>query len=564
TEDRKFVSAIPTLDKAILGPGQSPTPVKSTTLFSLCNQPVQSRLRKCSHHRCSMSRSSPDRSPSSFLALERNSQSSLLDALSAAQAEHDRVRETAIRVYELHELKEEHQRILDRERREEERLRAEAEVAAEARKLQELRAKSIPKPAPLPVVAPEPVQTHGQEEPVKARLQEKPTQKPVEVNFPSVRVFPQQNGQQTRPVVGAPTALSAQKAFANGVNTVVKPGAPPNPPPLPQPFNGPKTASPPKPSADRLVQIHRELKLLRSDLMAQSKVAGSPLKGKVGSLRREIRVAVGQLTAGKGANAQPTSKITGLLRQVLKGEIPSPPVQVSRFVAEPSEPVSGSRTNDEALPSLFIYLLNVCAKGIINQFINECGANPKAADPIGVFTAHLFSQPDFQWRGKSLIDILLAKFRIVCPVLFGSRGNDKTEQGRTALGWRKDGPAWITEQNHNDRMAGLGAGFAAISLRDFSKTSKTNPYPPSHYWKAFSLIVNTPATKTSNTQCVVLRAMIDGHDRRFIDLYGNAAIAALRLALVDFPQKAPPNSPAAGSLRALAEVLRAEKGLILG
>ncbi|RDA87690.1 hypothetical protein CP532_3799 [Ophiocordyceps camponoti-leonardi (nom. inval.)] len=513
-----------------------------------------------------MSRSSPDRSPSSFLAFERNSQSSLLDALSAAQAEHDRVRETAIRVYELHELKEEHQRILDRERREEERLRAEAEVAAEAKRLQELRAKSIPKPAPLPIFAPEPVQTRRQEEPVEASRQEKPAQKPAGVNFPSAFAFPQQNGQQIKPALGASTALSAQKPITNGVITAVKSDAPSNQPAsaIARPFNGQKTVSPPKPSADRLVQIHRELKLLRSDLMAQSKVVGSPLKGKVGSLRREIRVAVGQLTAGKGANAQPTSKITGLLKQVLKGEIPSPPVQVSRFVADPREPVSGNRIDDENLPSLFIYLLNVCAKGIINQFINECGANPKAADPIGVFTAHLFSQPDFQWRGKSLIDILLAKFRIVCPVLFGSRGNDKTEQGRSALGWRKDGPAWITEQNHNDRMAGLGAGFAAISLRDFSKTSKTNPYPPSHYWKAFSLIVNTPAAETSNTQCVVLRAMIDGHDRRFIDLYGNAAIAALRLALVDFPQKAPPNSPAAGSLRALAEVLRAEKGLVLG
>ncbi|RDA90327.1 hypothetical protein CP533_6003 [Ophiocordyceps camponoti-saundersi (nom. inval.)] len=513
-----------------------------------------------------MSRSTPDRSSSSFLAFERNSPSNLFDALSAAQAEHDRVRETAIRVYELHELKEEHQRILERERREEERLEAEAKVAAEAKRLQELRAKSIPKPAPLPVVAPEPVVTHRREEPVEVRLQEKPTQKPVAVGVPTALAVPQQNGQQTKSVAGNPIAFSTQAALANGVIAAVKPATSSNKVAvaLSQPSNGQRNASPPKPSVDRLVQIHRELKLLRSDLMAQSKVAGSPLKGKVGSLRREIRVAVGQLTAGKGANAQPTSKITNLLKQVLKGEIPSPPVQVSRFVAEPRKPVSGSRTDDETLPSLFIYLLNICAKGIINQFINECGANPKAADPIGVFTAHLFSHQDFQWRGKSLIDILLAKFRIVCPVLFGSRGNDKTEKGRSALGWRKDGPAWITEQNHNDRMAGLGAGFAAISLRDFSKSSKTNPYPPSHYWKALSLIVNTPAAETSNTQCVVLRAMIDGHDERFINLYGNAAIAALRLAIVVFPQKAPPNAPAAGSLRALAEVLRTEKGLNLG
>lgn len=234
------------------------------------------------------------------------------------------------------------------------------------------------------------------------------------------------------------------------------------------------------------------------------------------------------------------------------------------FVVEPREPVEGAMYNDENMPVLFVYLMNICAKAIINQFINECGANPKAADPIGVFTAHIFSNKEFQWRGQSLIDILMCKFRVVCPVLFGVYGNDKMEKGRMALGWRKDGPAWITEQSHNDRMAGLGAGFASLALRDFSKSSKVNPYPPTHYWKALAAIVNCPPGQTSNTQCVVLRAMLDGHEQRFLNFYGNAALAALRLALVEFPKKAPEKSAAAESLYALAEVLRAETGLVLG
>lgn len=253
-----------------------------------------------------------------------------------------------------------------------------------------------------------------------------------------------------------------------------------------------------------------------------------------------------------------------LLRQSLDGTLPSPAVDVSPFVAEPRQPSQGDVPNNGAtMPSLFLYLINICAKGIISQFINECGANPKAADPIGVFAAQIFSHLDFSWRGQSLIDILLAKFRVVCPVLFGSRGNDKTERGRLALGWKKDGPSWIPEQNHSDRMAGLGAGFASISLRDFSKAKKTNPYPPTHYWKAFATLVNCPAGQTSNTQYIVLRAMIDGHEQRFLNFYGNAAVAALRLALVDFPQKAPEHSSAAGSLRALGEILKSDGGLVL-
>ena len=232
-------------------------------------------------------------------------------------------------------------------------------------------------------------------------------------------------------------------------------------------------------------------------------------------------------------------------------------------MADERQPVEGAVHNEQVLPSLFIYLMNHLAKGIINQFINECGPNPKAADPIGVFTAQMFSNKDFQWRDRSLIDLLMAKLRVVCPVLFGFRGNDRTERGRLALGWRKDGPAWITEQSHNDRMTGLGAGFASLALRDFSKTSKQNPYPPTNYWRAFSGIINSAASETSNTQYVVLRAMIEGHEQRFLSFYGNAALAALRLALVEFPKKAPANAAAAGSLRALAEVLKKE-GLALG
>lgn len=76
-------------------------------------------------------------------------------------------------------------------------------------------------------------------------------------------------------------------------------------------------------------------------------------------------------------------------------------------------------------------------------------------------------------------------------------------------------------------------------------------------------IVNTPPGETSNTQCIVLRAMIQGHEQRFLTFYGNAGLAALRLAVVEFPKKAPAGAMAAGSLSALVDVLKKEEGLIL-
>jgi nucleoporin GLE1 len=251
-----------------------------------------------------------------------------------------------------------------------------------------------------------------------------------------------------------------------------------------------------------------------------------------------------------------------ILRTALDGTVPSPPVQVSNFVTDNRQPVEGAAHNGDTLPSLFIYLLNIFSKAIINQFISEAGANPKAADPVGVFTALIFSTPEFHWRGRSLIDILMAKFRVACPALFGLRGNDRTERGRTALGWRRDGPDWISEEAHSDRMTGLGAGFAAISLRDFGKSKKENPYPPTNYWTALACIVNTPKGETSNTQCIVLRGMIEGYEHRFLRFYGNAGLAALKLALIDFPNKAPEDVAGTALLRTFGVLLK-EDGLYL-
>ena len=238
-------------------------------------------------------------------------------------------------------------------------------------------------------------------------------------------------------------------------------------------------------------------------------------------------------------------------------------VDPSDFVIAQRDPVQGATHNEPQLPSLFLYLLNIFAKATISQFINEAGARPETADPVGVCVAATFSEPDFLWRGVSLIDILLAKFRVVCPVLFGYRGSEKTEQGRQRLGWWKDGGRWIPEQQHMDRMTGLGAGFGAISLRKFAQSKKQNPYPPRNYWTAMARIINTPSAEISSTQCVVLKSMIQNYEHKFIEFYGTAALAALRASLLEFPARAPEKSAAVNSLQVLAQLLKRDAGLML-
>ena len=111
-------------------------------------------------------------------------------------------------------------------------------------------------------------------------------------------------------------------------------------------------------------------------------------------------------------------------------------------------------------PALLLYLLNICAKALINQFISESGVNPKTADALGILGTAIFAMPDFQWEGRlSFIDIFLAKYHVVCPVLFGVASNeDRTQRGKLGLGWRREDGAFVSEQRHFERMTGLGAG----------------------------------------------------------------------------------------------------------
>ncbi|KAK4679654.1 hypothetical protein QC764_206050 [Podospora pseudoanserina] len=516
---------------------------------------------------------------------DRNSPARHRQILETSRQEHTRIREEAERVLQEARLKEERDRVLEQRRKEEERIKTEQELAAERVRLNELKAKKIeippllpdpepPKPAPKPtppaavppankVDEPKPTSVLNGAGPFGSTA---PTAQPSSGLF-SAKAPPAPTPSPSPPVPAvAPAAKPANSVLGiggllNGTSqtngTAGTTGAVPAAPPV-----APTALA--VPTIDRYTVIHKNLKGLRK-MMAEQAKTNRALKERMGDMRRELRKCIGQLSAGApGVNRSQQTKITNLLREALANQVQSQLIDPSDYVFEPRQPVEGAARNEPALPSLFIYLLNIFSKGAISQFINEASARPETADPVGVCVAATISEPDFLWRGKSMIDILLAKFRIVCPVLFGYRGSEKTEQGRARLGWWKDSGRWIGEQQHMDRMTGLGAGFAAISLRKFAASKKQNPYPARHYWTAMARIVNTPAVEISNTQCIVLKAMIENYEGKFIDAYGSAAVVALRTALVEFPARAPTKGAAVHSLEVLATLLKKNTGLTLG
>ncbi|KAK4122251.1 GLE1-domain-containing protein [Parathielavia appendiculata] len=521
---------------------------------------------------------SPQRSVlEEILGDDRNSEARHRQLLEAAKKEHERVREEAERVYREQLLREERQRLLEERRREEERIALEERLVAERARLNALKAKKVEIEPPLPEPEPPVAPTLNGKTPASPSISNAPAQ----INGRAAKQETASAAPSDKPEGGSLTTQAYSHAPATIPSKAPEPAKPASPVPG---INGPISTTPqpngvtpnagasqsavPAPAQtgpDRYLVIHKNLKLLRKSLADQAKT-NPVLKVRMGDMRRELRKAVGQLTPTMGVagvNKTQQNNIVKLMREALSNQVRSQMMDPSNFVLEPRKPVEGALHND-TLPSIFLYLINIFAKAAISQFINEGGPRPETADPVGVCVAACISEPEFLWRGASLIDILLAKFRVVCPVLFGYRGSEKTEQGRQRLGWWKDNGRWVPEQQHMDRMTGLGAGFASISLRNFAHSKKTNPFPPREYWTAMARIVNTPSAEISNTQCIVLKSMVENYEQKFIEFYGTAALAALRTALIEFPARAPHRSAAVISLEVVAQSLKRDTGLVLG
>jgi len=194
-------------------------------------------------------------------------------------------------------------------------------------------------------------------------------------------------------------------------------------------------------------------------------------------------------------------------------------------------------------PAPLLFLLNHFAKAIVSQLAQEVARDTHAADPIGILAVTIFSAPEFRFNGHSLIDILWAKYHKVCPVLFGIHGTENSAAGRARLGWRIDGGAEVSPQEHYDHMTGFAAGFGAITLRDFTKSKNESPAPVHLFWTALARIISTPNNEQTPTQYIVLNNMLKHSVPRFIGFYGVAAIAALRTACIGFPSGGGPPGP---------------------
>ncbi|KAG4442695.1 hypothetical protein IFR05_001802 [Cadophora sp. M221] len=511
-------------------------------------------------------------------------------ALAYSKQLHDNVRERAILVLRTKEDEEEAERLRRRADTLEQQVEAEERKAAEAIRIREAenRRKQIPLPPPrLPTPPPQ----VAPPAPTPPEPQQQTPAQPAPVK-PAQSAF--------NPPTSIPTPPAQAPAPRPPPQFTSQPAPQPTPPPKPQPSPFQQTATPavqppqesqsqrqlsqPQsnglqviPDADRLVQIHGNLKKLRSFISTQNdpistervrqrdgsmKEKHVTVKTLAGEMRRALTRTMGQLTDIAGSNSKQIVTIRELLEKSLT--VNSAPMQPQHFMCNPPEgPVDGAQHNGDMMPSLFLYLLNIFTKAIANQLSSEAATNPKIAEPIGIVAHTIISHPKFLWRGHSFVGIIMAKFRISLPVVFGVRGSETTEQGRQRLGWRKGDDGWISDQEHQDRMRGLGAGYAALCLRNYSKSARVNPWPPSHYWNAMALLICTPPAERSTTQVIVLTALIDGYERKFLEFYGDMAICAMRAAIIDFPRSSSDKTAAIQTLSILGDKMKRDLGITL-
>lgn len=271
-----------------------------------------------------------------------NSESVHRDALEAALAEHERIREYAVRALQLTEARQAQEKLRLHALQEEERVRLETARAHEECRLRDIenKARQIPKPAPrvptpppieppkgtpsAPKETPKPTPKVDQPTSTLQHAESKPTplptnpfqkplptpnstQQPQPVPNPFKKTEPVPNPFQTTQPLSNPFAKS--QPTPNPFQSTPKPPTPVAKPPEPQ-----LTAhAVPKirirnadqshilPGAERYIEIHQALKKLRKFIAEEGK-KNLQWKKKVSEMRQGIRMSVGQLTIGKGVN----------------------------------------------------------------------------------------------------------------------------------------------------------------------------------------------------------------------------------------------------------------------
>jgi nucleoporin GLE1 len=297
----------------------------------------------------------------------------------------------------------------------------------------------------------------------------------------------------------------------------------------------------------KYLELHQRMKQFRKEFWDAHKKTTSPLKGPVGDARRALRTRLGQINVERKDSAAAIKRLRAECFDVAL-TTPGPMIDIRSYLISHQIPQLANE-NEAAYPAFLLYVWICFEKFLLEQFTKEA-ANPdgRIIQEIGLIAASLFGDQKYMWKGLPITDVVLAKLHKACPPLFGIRGTMNTKEGRLRLGWLESS----TQETYTQRMRGIGAGYASMSLRSFN--SKTPAIATSEYWRAIVSLCNTPPDQLWPGHFAILSGLIRDYYKKFLQFYGVPARGVLRRAVVELPARAPERcKDAASTIAVLGE-----------
>ncbi|CAO2650488.1 Nn.00g017800.m01.CDS01 [Neocucurbitaria sp. VM-36] len=303
----------------------------------------------------------------------------------------------------------------------------------------------------------------------------------------------------------------------------------------------------------KYLELHLRMKQFRIAFWNEHKKPQSPLKQPVGDARRALRTRLGQINVERKDSV---AAIKRLREECFDMALNSrgPMIDIRPYIISHQIPPIANEA-EAAYPAFLLYVWICFEKFLLKQFEKEAAnEDGRIIQEIGLIAASLLGDQKYMWKGIPLTDIVLAKLHRACPPLFGVRGTMTTAEGRLRLGWLPTS----TLDAYNQRLRGVGAGYAAMSLRTFS--SKAPALPISEYWRAIVSICNTPPEHLWPGHFAILNGLLRDYYKKFLSLYGVPARGVLRRATIDLPARAPERcKDAAGTVSVLPEGWKKER-----
>jgi nucleoporin GLE1 len=308
----------------------------------------------------------------------------------------------------------------------------------------------------------------------------------------------------------------------------------------------------------KYLALHARMKKFRVEFQNEHKQKTSPLKGPVGDARREIRVRLGQITVERKDSVAAIKRLRENCFDIALNTR-GPMIDIRPYIVSHAIPPLANEA-EAAYPAFLLYIWICFEKSLLKQFEKEAAnEDGRTIQEIGLIAASLLSDSKYMWKNTiPLSDIVVAKLNRICPPLFGIRGTMRTREGQARLGWMPIDKNAPTPESYSQRLRGMGAGYAAMSLR-ISK-GKAPAVPASEYWRAIVSICNTPSDELWPGHFALLMGLVRDYYKKFLDFYGVHARAVLRRAVIDLPARAPAHAKdAAGTVAVLAEGWKRQK-----